>query len=248
MSFPTDLEIARAATAKPLPEIASQMGIGEHLLEPYGSSLAKIRLEAIEELSDRPNGEVRGRHGDHADAARRGQDHDDGRARPGDEAHRQAVGHRLAPTVDGSDVRHQGRCRRRRLQPGDPDGAAQPPPHRRLPRRHRRPQPAVGDARQPPPPGQRARPRPLQHHVAAGARRQRPGAAQHRDRVGRQGGRHRPPDRVRHHRRVGGDGDPRPGDVARGPARPDGPDRRRLHEDRRRRSPPRSCTAPGRWR
>ena len=30
------------------------MGIGEHLLEPYGSSLAKIRLEAIEELSDRP--------------------------------------------------------------------------------------------------------------------------------------------------------------------------------------------------
>ena len=54
MSFPSDLEIARAATAKPLPEIASQMGIGEHLLEPYGSTLAKIRLEAIEELSDRP--------------------------------------------------------------------------------------------------------------------------------------------------------------------------------------------------
>ncbi len=53
-SFPSDLEIARAATAKPLPEIASQMGIGEHLLEPYGSTLAKIRLEAIEELSDRP--------------------------------------------------------------------------------------------------------------------------------------------------------------------------------------------------
>ena len=42
------------ATAKPLLEIASQMGIGEHLLEPYGSTLAKIRLEAIEELSDRP--------------------------------------------------------------------------------------------------------------------------------------------------------------------------------------------------
>jgi formate--tetrahydrofolate ligase len=54
MSFPSDLEIARAATAKPLLEIASQMGLGEHLLEPYGSSLAKIRLEAIEELSDRP--------------------------------------------------------------------------------------------------------------------------------------------------------------------------------------------------
>jgi formate--tetrahydrofolate ligase len=54
MSFPSDLEIARAATPKPLLEIAAQMGIGEHLLEPHGSSLAKIRLEAIEELSDRP--------------------------------------------------------------------------------------------------------------------------------------------------------------------------------------------------
>ncbi len=75
-------------------------------------------------------------------------------------------------------------------------------------------------------------PRPVQHHLATGARRQRPGAAQHRHRVGRQGGRHRPPDRVRHHGRLRGDGDPRPGDVARGPAGPDGPHRRRLHEDR----------------
>jgi len=54
MSFPSDLEIARAATPKPLLEIAAQMGLGEHLLEPHGSSLAKIRLEAIEELKDRP--------------------------------------------------------------------------------------------------------------------------------------------------------------------------------------------------
>ena len=54
MAFPSDLAIARAATAKPLPEIAAEMGIGEHLLEPYGTSLAKIRLEAIGELADRP--------------------------------------------------------------------------------------------------------------------------------------------------------------------------------------------------
>src|SRR5215218_4188048 len=54
MSFPTDLEIARAATAKPLPEIASMMGIGEHLLEPYGRELAKISLDAIDELAERP--------------------------------------------------------------------------------------------------------------------------------------------------------------------------------------------------
>jgi formate--tetrahydrofolate ligase len=54
MTFPTDLEIARAAHPKPLLEIAHKMGIGEHLLEPYGSDVAKIRLDAIEELSDRP--------------------------------------------------------------------------------------------------------------------------------------------------------------------------------------------------
>src|SRR5574341_1871011 len=50
----TDLEIARAATAKPISEIAAGMGIGEHLLEHYGEGVAKIRLDAIGELADRP--------------------------------------------------------------------------------------------------------------------------------------------------------------------------------------------------
>ena len=53
-TFPSDLEIARQAKLKPLPEIADGMGIGKHLLEPYGDSVAKIKLEAIEELEDRP--------------------------------------------------------------------------------------------------------------------------------------------------------------------------------------------------
>ena len=54
MAFPSDLEIARAATLLPLTEIAAQMGIGPHLLEAHGDELAKIRLEAIDELADRP--------------------------------------------------------------------------------------------------------------------------------------------------------------------------------------------------
>ncbi|MFM2077454.1 MAG: hypothetical protein RJA49_1344 [Actinomycetota bacterium] len=54
MSFPSDLEIARAATLAPLQDIAAKMGIGPHLLEAHGDELAKIKLEAIEELSDRP--------------------------------------------------------------------------------------------------------------------------------------------------------------------------------------------------
>ena len=52
--FPNDLEIARRARLKPLTKIAGDMGIGEHLLEPYGSDVAKIKLEAIDELSERP--------------------------------------------------------------------------------------------------------------------------------------------------------------------------------------------------
>ena len=50
MSFPSDLEIARQGKPLPLKDIAAQMGIGEHLLEPYGKSLAKISLDAIDEF------------------------------------------------------------------------------------------------------------------------------------------------------------------------------------------------------
>src|SRR5437899_11664085 len=53
-SFPPDLEIARKARLLPIPDIAARMGIDPHLLEPYGSDVAKIKLEAIDELADRP--------------------------------------------------------------------------------------------------------------------------------------------------------------------------------------------------
>ncbi|HEX3506775.1 MAG TPA: formate--tetrahydrofolate ligase [Candidatus Dormibacteraeota bacterium] len=54
VTFPTDLEIARQARLLPMPEIAAKMGIGPHLLEPYGYDVAKIRLEAVEELAAKP--------------------------------------------------------------------------------------------------------------------------------------------------------------------------------------------------
>jgi formate--tetrahydrofolate ligase len=50
----TDLAIANAATLKPLTDVAAEMGIGEHLLEPYGANVAKIKLAAIDELADVP--------------------------------------------------------------------------------------------------------------------------------------------------------------------------------------------------
>ena len=54
VTFPTDLQIARQARLLPMPEIAAKMGIGPHLLEPYGYDVAKIRLEAIDELASHP--------------------------------------------------------------------------------------------------------------------------------------------------------------------------------------------------
>src|SRR6184192_3051351 len=54
VEFPTDLQIARKARLLPMPEIAARMGIGPYLLEPYGHDVAKIKLDAIDELKDRP--------------------------------------------------------------------------------------------------------------------------------------------------------------------------------------------------
>src|ERR1700732_1715466 len=54
VTFPTDLDIARKASLLPMPDIAARMGLGPHLLEPYGHDVAKIKLDAIAELADRP--------------------------------------------------------------------------------------------------------------------------------------------------------------------------------------------------
>jgi len=54
MTLPKNLEVARRAKLESLSEIGAEIGIGEHLLEPYGEGVAKIKLEAIEELAGRP--------------------------------------------------------------------------------------------------------------------------------------------------------------------------------------------------
>src|ERR1022692_2922765 len=54
MPMPTALEIARAATLKPIADIAEDIGIPPWLVQPYGEHVAKIDLKAIEALADRP--------------------------------------------------------------------------------------------------------------------------------------------------------------------------------------------------
>jgi formate--tetrahydrofolate ligase len=48
------LEISRRATLKPVTKIAAEAGIPEGLLELYGEYVAKVSLDAVEALSDRP--------------------------------------------------------------------------------------------------------------------------------------------------------------------------------------------------
>jgi formate--tetrahydrofolate ligase len=52
--LPPAIEIARQAKLRPMADIAAQMGIEPGLLEPYGSDVAKISLDAVEALADRP--------------------------------------------------------------------------------------------------------------------------------------------------------------------------------------------------
>jgi formate--tetrahydrofolate ligase len=57
MSLPSDLEIARSVTPRPIVDIAAELGINDDELELYGPTKAKVRLEAITRLeAERPRG------------------------------------------------------------------------------------------------------------------------------------------------------------------------------------------------
>ena len=76
---------------QPLTDIAAQMGIGPHLIEPYGDNLAKIKLAARSTSSPiDPKAKYVVVSAITPTPARRGQDHHHGRTRPGVQAHRQA--------------------------------------------------------------------------------------------------------------------------------------------------------------
>ncbi|MFH1736828.1 MAG: formate--tetrahydrofolate ligase [Actinomycetota bacterium] len=52
----SDLEIAQAATMKPIVEVAEGIGLGEDDIELYGKYKAKISLGVMDRLKDKPNG------------------------------------------------------------------------------------------------------------------------------------------------------------------------------------------------
>ncbi|MDP1713984.1 MAG: formate--tetrahydrofolate ligase [Anaerolineales bacterium] len=53
---PSDIEIAQAAKLKPILQIAEELGIRADELELYGPYKAKIKLEILDRLKNRPNG------------------------------------------------------------------------------------------------------------------------------------------------------------------------------------------------
>ena len=55
-SVPSDLDIAQAATIRPIAEIASRLGIESRFLIPYGHDKAKVHLDILPLLKDRPRG------------------------------------------------------------------------------------------------------------------------------------------------------------------------------------------------
>jgi len=52
---PSDLEIAQAAKMRPIREVAAEVGLSEDDLDLYGKYKAKVHLDVLERLKDRPN-------------------------------------------------------------------------------------------------------------------------------------------------------------------------------------------------
>src|SRR5258706_1286866 len=53
---PSDIDIAQAAAVKQILQVAEELGIRDHELELYGPYKAKVKLEILERLKNKPNG------------------------------------------------------------------------------------------------------------------------------------------------------------------------------------------------
>ncbi len=135
----SDIEIAREAKMQPIAEVAAKVGVPEDSVLQYGPWKAKVSLDHISKLADKPDGKLilvtaitptPAGEGKTTTTVGLG----DGLNRIGKKADDLPARALARPLL-----RHEGRRRRRRLCPGRADGGHQPPLHRRLPRHHARP-------------------------------------------------------------------------------------------------------------
>ena len=241
----SSLEIAQEAELLPIETIAERTGLTPDEFEPYGRYKAKVSLDVIERMADVPDGKIVCVAGVTPTKAGEGKT-------TTAVGLTQGLGHIgkdpllcLREPSLGPGVRHQGRRRRRRHDPGRADGGPEPPFHRRHPRDRRGQQPARRASRRLDPARQPAQDRRPADRLAAGAGHERPRPAPGGARAGRAGQRLPARVRLRHHRGLRGDGDPRRG--AR-PARPAGPPRRDHRGALLRRRQARDRGGPGRRR
>jgi formate--tetrahydrofolate ligase len=54
----TDVQIAQEAKLVPIVKVAEYLGIDEHEIEPYGRYKAKVSLDVLKKLEDKPNGKL----------------------------------------------------------------------------------------------------------------------------------------------------------------------------------------------
>ena len=219
-ALPSSLEIAQAATLRPIEEIAALAGLEPDEVEPYGRTKAKIDLAVLDRLKGTPDGKLVCVTAITPTKAGEGKTTTSVSLDAGPRPHRPQAGALPARGLARAGLRDQGRRGRRRLRPGRADGGPEPPLHRRHPRDRRGEQPARRDARGAHPARQRARDRPALGRLAALRRHQRPRArATVVVGVGGRANGYVRETRLRHHRRLRGDGDrrrrPRPARSAR---------------------------------
>ena len=145
----SDIEIAQAAKKRPIMDIAREkLGIAPENLNPYGHYKAKVSMDYIKSLKDKPNGKLILVTAITPTPAGEGKTTTtvgltDALNHIGKKAMLRCVSRRSGR------LRREGRRRRRRLRAGRADGGHQSPLHRRLPRHHVGPQSALGADRQP---------------------------------------------------------------------------------------------------
>ena len=148
--MPSDIEIAQAADAPAHRQDRRTIGLGEDDLDLYGKYKAKIHLDVLDRVKDRPQGKYVDVTAITPTPLGEGKTTTTVGLSQALGAHLGKKGRdRRPPAQHGPDLRHQGRGRRRRLLPGRADGGLQPPSDRRHPRRDRRPRPAGRGHRRP---------------------------------------------------------------------------------------------------
>ncbi len=146
----SDIEISQAATKRPIAEVARErLGIAIENLEPYGHYKAKVSMDYIKTLKDRPNGKLILVSAISPTPAGEGKTTTTvGLTDALNYIGKKAMLCLREPSL-GPSFGMKGGAAGGGYAQVDSDGGHQPPFHRRLPRDHLGAQPALGTDRQP---------------------------------------------------------------------------------------------------